>query len=127
MILSKSQAYNYLYNAGFRGSHLNAALQIAICESSLNTNVHNTTGEDSRGLMQINVASNANPQYANYNLFDPVINTQVAFRIFQQWGNNFGAWTCARTLGLVNPGNSNDIQNLIIPIALLGLTLYLIS
>jgi hypothetical protein len=109
MIINETQAKNYLYQAGFRSSALNAAARIAWCESGLNTQAHNTAGEDSRGLMQINVASNANPQYASYDLFNPVINTQVAYKIYNAWGKNFGAWTCAHTLGLVNPENNIGI------------------
>jgi hypothetical protein len=114
MIINETEAKNYLYQAGFRDSALNAAVRIAWCESGTepgfyNTQAHNTAGEDSRGLMQINVASNANPQYASYDLFNPVINTQVAFKIYNAWGKNFGAWTCAHTLGLVNPENNIGI------------------
>jgi hypothetical protein len=103
MQLTEQQVKNYLYKAGFRGSHLNAAVKIAFCESSFNTNAHNTTGEDSRGLMQINVSANANPQYKNYNLFNPEVNTKVAYQIYSNRNKTFKDWTCARTLGLVNP------------------------
>jgi len=122
MILNESQVKNLLYNAGFRGSHLNAAVKIAFCESGFNTKAHNTIGEDSRGLMQINVASNANPQYSNLNLFDPVINTKVAYQIYLNRNKTFKDWTCARTLGLVNPIQNNYI----LPAALvyLGIILY---
>lgn len=115
MILNEQQVRQYLYNAGFRGSHLNAGVKIARCESSFNTNAHNTAGEDSRGLMQINVASNANPQYKNYNLFDPVINTKVAYQIYLNRNKTFKDWTCARKLGLVNPAN---INNYILPVSI---------
>lgn len=59
------------------------ALAVAMAETggSLDADAHNTSGEDSRGLWQINVAPNANPQYAGWNLFDPEINAQAAFEI----------------------------------------------
>jgi hypothetical protein len=101
MILNSSQVTGYLYNAGFKGVNLSAALKICYCESGFNTNAHNTTGEDSRGLMQINV--DAHPNYANRNLFDPQINCNTAYEIFTQSGKNFKAWTCARKLNLENP------------------------
>jgi hypothetical protein len=103
MILISNQVRSYAYNAGFRSSALEAAVQIAQCESGFNTNAHNTSGEDSRGIWQINVSSSANPQYKNYDLFDPQVNANVAYQIYKAWGNNFGAWTCAKILGLVNP------------------------
>jgi len=105
MILSETQVKSLLYNAGFRGAALNAAVKIAQCESGFNTLAWNRDGEDSRGLMQINVSPSANPQYATLDLFDPVINTQVAYQIYLDWGKNFKAWTCARILNLENPSN----------------------
>jgi hypothetical protein len=101
MILNSQQVISYLYNAGFKGVHLEAALKICYCESGFNTNAHNTAGEDSRGLMQINV--DAHPEYANLNLFDPQINANCAYEIFVQSGKNFKAWSCAKKLGLENP------------------------
>jgi len=124
MILSSSQVREYLSQAGFKGTALQAALDIAYCESGFNTNAHNTNGEDSRGLMQINVSPNANPQYYNFNLFDPRINTQVAYQIFKAWGNKFAAWTCSTNPNYVH----NELQQIpIITIAFVGLALYLIS
>jgi hypothetical protein len=102
MILNYSKVKNYLYNAGFKGLALEAAVKICACESSFNTNAHNTSGENSKGLMQINV--DAHPEYKNLDLFDPVINTKIAYKIYKQT-NNFSAWTCAKKLNLVNPNN----------------------
>lgn len=101
MILNSSQVLSYLYNAGFRNIHLEAAVKICYCESGFNTNAHNTNGEDSRGLMQINV--DAHPEYNNLNLFDPQINANCAYEIFVQSGKNFKAWSCAKKLNLENP------------------------
>lgn len=101
MILTNSQVAMYLYNAGFKGIALQSALKICACESGFNTNAHNTSGEDSRGLMQINV--NAHPEYSNLNLFDPQVNCNCAYEIFTQSGKTFRAWTCARQLNLENP------------------------
>lgn len=94
MILTESEVRSFLYNAGFRNQSLNLAVAIAQCESGFDTNAWNQSSEDSRGLMQINVAPDANPQYQFYNLFDPQINTQVAFEIYTNAGNSFRAWTC---------------------------------
>ena len=117
MILTQSQVAYYLNNAGFTGTALNYAVQICKCESNFNTLAHNIAGEDSRGLMQINVAPNANPQYSNFDLFDAQVNCMVAFEIFTNRNNSFRDWTCARILGLETPGATNQI------IALAGLAI----
>ncbi len=101
MILTKSEVRSYLSNAGFKGTDLNKAVLIAECESSFNTNAHNRNFEDSRGLMQINL--DAHPEFSNLDLFDPVINTQIAFELYTKSNNSFKDWTCAHTLGLINP------------------------
>ena len=53
---------------------------IAAYESGFDTNCHNTSGEDSRGLFQVNVANahhrnNTDPQM----LFDPIYNMEYQF------------------------------------------------
>lgn len=122
MILTSDKVKQHLYNAGFRGSHLTAAVQIAFCESGFNTSAHNTAGEDSRGLMQINVASNANPQYKSYDLFNPVINTKIAYQIYLNRNKTFKDWTCANNLGLVNPKQTNYLPGA--ALVYLGIILY---
>lgn len=119
MILNSTQVSNYLYNAGFRGVALSAAVKIAACESSFDTHAHNTSGEDSRGLMQINV--DAHPQYANYNLFDPQVNCNIAYKIYKEANKTFVPWTCAKILNLEKP------NNLIygIGLAFIGIALYI--
>ena len=122
MIISKSILRQYAYNAGFRGTHLDAAIAIAECESGYNTNAHclNCYGvaEDSRGLWQINV--NAHPQYKNVDLFDPQTNANAAFQVYLESGSDFSPWTCAHKLGLVNPPQkkSNYLFAFVIFIAL---------
>lgn len=121
MKLSRDQVKQYLYNAGFRGNDLNNALLIAECESSLDTHAHNLSNiEDSRGLMQINIFPNANPQYSGYDLFDPVVNTQVAYQIYKAWGNNFNAWSCWDII------NKNDYTIPVIAL-MVGFFIYLSS
>ena len=107
MILSTSQAKDFLMMAGFKDQALDYALKIMSCESGLNTNALNLEGENSQGLMQINL--NAHPEYASLNLFDPLINCQVAYRIYEKSGNNFQAWSCAKKLGLIYPFQSTNL------------------
>ena len=96
MYLTESQVSFHLEAAGFKGAALIQAVQIARCESSFNINAHNTVGEDSRGLMQINL--NAHPEYLPLDLFNPELNTLIAFEIYQAAGNSFRDWTCFHTL-----------------------------
>lgn len=122
MYITETEVRSYLIGAGFEGVHLNQAVNIAMCESSFNTNAHNTTGEDSRGLMQINVQ--AHPEYLPIDLFDPALNTRVAYEIYQAAGNTFRDWTCARTLGYYKrPG---DVLPILGVAFLFGIVLYFI-
>lgn len=73
------------------------AVLIAYRESGFNTGAHNPKGEDSRGLFQINVAYNAHPQLANYNLFDPQVNAFFAYQLWKEqgwrpWSTYTGEW-----------------------------------
>ena len=74
------------------------------CESGGDPNAHNTAGEDSRGLMQINVGPGAHTQWASYNLFDPETNLRLAYQLWQSQG--WAPWSCAYKIGLVNGGGS---------------------
>jgi hypothetical protein len=114
MILNDSIIRQLAYNAGFRGSHLNAAVEISRCESGFNTAAwcNDCLGvrEDSRGLWQINL--NAHPEFNNKDLFEPQTNANAAYQVYLESGGNFKAWTCAKKLGLTNPPldkNSNTI------------------
>lgn len=77
------------------------AVNVAFCESGFRTNAHNTAGEDSRGLWQINVVAAAHPDLAAFNLFDPQLNAYFAAQIWRQSG--WRAWyNSARSLGLIS-------------------------
>jgi len=125
MILNELQVKKLCYNAGFRGTALNYAVEIARCESGFNTNAHNIDGEDSRGLFQINVSPNANPKFKNYDLFNPAVNCAVAFELYRSNNNNFYPWTCARNLNLVNPQKINTTVGVVTLAIMGGIVLYL--
>jgi len=72
------------------------AVRIAQCESGWRTGAWNYTHEDSRGLFQINV--DAHPQWATYNLFDPLVNAYFANQLWAVEG--WQPWSCAKELGL---------------------------
>jgi len=76
------------------------AVDVAQIESEWHTAAWNHTGEDSRGLWQINVAPGAHPDLAVWNLFDPMLNAYFAAQIWRQSG--WRAWyNAARILGLL--------------------------
>jgi soluble lytic murein transglycosylase-like protein len=88
---------------------------IALAESSGDPNAHNSSGEDSVGLLQIN--RRAHPGYSVAQLKDPLTNAQVALQIFQHEGlNAWGAYTDGgyrsrgqfnQSLALYGGGSSN--------------------
>jgi len=74
------------------------AVMVCEWESEFRTHAHNTDGEDSRGLWQINVM--AHPDLKAWNLFDPQVNAYWAYQIWKDAGN-WGPWLgAARILGL---------------------------
>jgi Putative peptidoglycan binding domain/Lysozyme like domain len=76
-----------------RGVPLGTWVAIALAESSGNTTAHNSRGEDSRGLWQINLRSH--PGLANGDLYDPTTNAEAARAICESAGP--GAWTVYTT------------------------------
>ncbi len=85
---------------GWPGAELGNALGVVSLESGGNPNAHNTSGEDSRGLFQINVGPGAHPQWAGANLYDPVTNARYAYQLYAAAGNYRDWWNAAGILGL---------------------------
>jgi hypothetical protein len=76
------------------------AVDVAQLESGWSTGAWNPTGEDSRGLWQINVGPGAHPELAVFNLFDPQVNAYFAAQVWRESG--WRAWFNAATkLGLL--------------------------
>ena len=70
------------------------------CESQWNPLAHNTDGEDSRGIGQINIGPGANTDLAGWDLFDPEVNMRAIRLVWDRQG--WYAWLCcAQRLGLV--------------------------
>lgn len=82
------------------------AATIARGESSFNPQAHNTNGEDSRGIWQINVVPQANIDLLSLgDMFDPRTNAQAAYIVWNRQG--WRAWqNVATSLGvpLSGPG-----------------------
>ncbi len=91
-----------LQQAGFTGQGLETALGVAIAESGGRPMAHNGnagTGDNSYGLFQINMLGKLGParleQYglsSNEDLYDPLTNAKVAFKM-SDGGTNFQPWT----------------------------------
>jgi hypothetical protein len=75
---------------GCRGVPLSAWVAVALAESGGNPDAHNTSGEDSRGLWQINMRAHAG-WVGNRNLYDPATNAWAARRVCD--GSGPRAWT----------------------------------
>lgn len=96
--LNADQILSYVRKAGVRDdmttwsgeNSAQVAIAVALAESGGNTDAHNTNGEDSRGLWQINVPYH--PQWALTNLYDPFTNARAMFQI-SDGGRSWGAWT----------------------------------
>lgn len=82
------------------------AATIASGESGFAATAHNTNGEDSRGIFQINVSAAANPDLAAFgDLFDPAVNAYAAYIVWRRQG--WAAWrnvALASGIGLTGPG-----------------------
>lgn len=81
--------------AGGAREHAAMAAQVASYESGGRPAAHaKTAREDSRGLWQINVKSNAHPEYAGANLYDPMVNARAAVAISRN-GTQWSQWSTA--------------------------------
>lgn len=86
---------------GFEGVGLRSSWAVAMKESTGRPLAHNTnrsTGDNSYGLFQINMIGRLEPARRetfgldqNEDLFDPVLNAQIAYEISKQ-GTDFGHW-----------------------------------
>ncbi len=83
------------------GIHSNKAFKLLSCENRpLDPRAKNVnkSGSIDRGLFQIN---NKWQEVDNKRfLYDPLINTQMAWRIYEDSGYNFKMWTCGKKLNI---------------------------
>ena len=91
-----------LKQAGFNGQALQVAYAIVMAESSGNARAHNPnagTGDNSYGLFQINMLGAMGPERRkafglknNEQLFDPLTNAKIAYRM-SNGGKNWTPWS----------------------------------
>jgi hypothetical protein len=101
-ILSDEELISILESVGFKGEGLRMAWAIVQKESTARPHAHNDnfrTGDDSYGLFQINMKGSMGPDRreryglsSNEDLFNPVVNSKVAFRM-SKGGNDWSAWS----------------------------------
>jgi cell wall-associated NlpC family hydrolase len=90
-IYSARQIYRFARAAGFSPEQAVTMTAVALGESGGNSRAHNPSGEDSRGLWQINM--NAHRSWAGaLDLYDPVDNAKAAFRV-SSGGADISPWT----------------------------------
>jgi len=99
--LSGGQLSELLTAVGFEGEAHRIAWGIAMRESNARPLAHNKstrTGDSSYGIYQINMIFDLGPERrkkfgltSNEQLFDPVLNAQVAF-LMTSGGKDFGSW-----------------------------------
>lgn len=101
----------------FPESQWNNALAIIYHESGGNPSLPSmynagnpkSTGEWSFGLFQINVAPNANSQFAGWPLLDPETNVRAAYELWQKYG--WRPWQATADLMGVTAGKVRDWLN----------------
>jgi hypothetical protein len=100
--LSAEQVAQMAHAAGFRGQDLINVVAIAKRESGYDPGALNpdrSTGDDSYGLMQINMLGDMGPARRamfgitnNAQLYDPMTNLKAAFTMYQGHGNSLRDW-----------------------------------
>ncbi|NHC13793.1 peptidoglycan DD-metalloendopeptidase family protein [Motilibacter deserti] len=103
--LSASQIYSAAVSAGFSPDDAVTWTAIALAESGGDPSAHNDSGEDSRGLWQINVGPGVR-QNVWGDLSDPAVNARAAFEI-SNGGQNMQPWTVTHDS---NAGTSRDYR-----------------
>jgi hypothetical protein len=104
--LSNDELIDILKIAGFSGDNLKMAWAIVIKESTAKPWAHNdnaSTGDNSYGLFQINMRGSMGPDRiekynlsSNNDLFNPLINAQVAYKM-SSGGEKWDAWSTKKS------------------------------
>jgi len=96
--LNASQLAQIAANAGFTDQDLATAVAVALAESGGKIDAYNPEtaagtpeGKGSYGLWQIYLK--VHPEYTPAALLDPQTNANAAYKIYQQRGETFAAWS----------------------------------
>jgi len=128
-VLTAEQVAKMAYAAGFRGQALVDVVAIAGRESHYDPSAHNPnrkTGDNSYGLMQINMIDKLGPSRlrqfgltSNEQLLDPMTNLKAAFSMYQSSGGTLSAWGAYK--GKSNTYNT-DLKAAAAAVAAAGIT-----
>ena len=75
------------------GPYGDGAVNVAMCESSLNPNAYNGI-LGAAGLFQIIPSTFASTSYAGQDVYNPVVNIEAAHEIFVRDGYSWREWAC---------------------------------
>ena len=75
------------------GSYASQAINVAMCESSMNPNAYNGI-LGAAGLFQIIPGTWAGTSYASQSVYNPAANIQAAYQIFARDGYSWREWAC---------------------------------
>jgi len=75
------------------GPYGDGAVQVAMCESSLNPNAYNAV-LGAAGLFQIIPGTFASTSYAGQSVYNPQVNTLAAYEVFARDGYSWREWAC---------------------------------
>src|SRR5690606_93289 len=103
--LTAAEIYNVCLEAGFSPDQAVTWTAIALAESGGNTGAHNPSGEDSRGLWQINIDPAVRENRWG-DLSDPVTNARAAYEISDN-GTDMRPWTVTHAR---NQGTDKDYR-----------------
>lgn len=95
-VYSAREIYRFALMAGFTPDQAVTMTAIALAESGGNSAAHNSAGEDSRGLWQINLA--AHRGMAGRDMTDPLENARAAFEV-SKGGRDISPWTTTHGVG----------------------------
>ena len=95
-VLPASLIFSYALDAGFSPSEATTMTAIALAESGGRTGAHNSSGENSVGLWQINLDAHAG-RVGGRDLTDPRVNAEVAYEIYMAGGGSISPWTVTHT------------------------------
>jgi cell wall-associated NlpC family hydrolase len=88
---SADEIYGFARAAGFSPDQATTMTAIALAESGGHGDAHATSGEDSRGLWQINMAAHAST-FSGVDLYDPIANAKAAYEVSNH-GQDISPWT----------------------------------
>lgn len=94
---SAEEIYGFARAAGFSADQATTMTAIALAESGGNVDAHATSGEDSRGLWQINMAAHK-ATFGSVDLYDPASNAKAAYVVSNK-GQDISPWTVTHNGG----------------------------